>query len=301
MPIPESQLETWSHRGSIKQSSDTYATIKTALESKSAGYAVKAFEVFLQGSYGNDTNIYAESDVDIVIRLDDIYYYDTSALTPQDLQTFNAESVPGTYPYDDYKTHVVAALTKSFGNDVEPGTKAIKIKASGNRRNADVLPAAEFRRYYSSNGLKYTSGICFFTSSGKRIVNYPKLHSANCTTKHQNTGKWFKPMVRVLKNMRSKLVDDGVIGAGVAPSYFLEGLLYNVPDEKFGKSYQDTFVEAMNWIVGADQEKLVCAHRQHWLVRDSGPESWPIANYNSFVKAVIKSWNDWASSKARAI
>ena len=34
-------------------------------------YADKNLKVFLQGSYGNDMNIYAESDVDIVIRLDD--------------------------------------------------------------------------------------------------------------------------------------------------------------------------------------------------------------------------------------
>jgi hypothetical protein len=67
MAIPESQLETWSHQGSVKQSRDTYATIKRTLEASDTKYADKDFEVFLQGSYGNDTNIYAESDVDVVI------------------------------------------------------------------------------------------------------------------------------------------------------------------------------------------------------------------------------------------
>ncbi len=299
MAIPESQLETWSHQGSVKQSSNTYATVKSALEAKDTKYADKSFEVFLQGSYGNDTNIYAESDVDIVMRLDAIYYYDTSALEPQDLQIFNAEFVLGTYSYADYKNHVIAALTKSFGaSDVDADKKAIKIKANGSRRNADVLAATEFRRYYSSNGPKYTSGICFFTSSGKKIVNYPKLHSANCTTKHQATDSWFKPMARVLKNMRSKLVDDGVIGAGVAPSYFLEGLLYNVPKDKFGSSYGDTFVAAMNWILSAERDKFVCAHGQHWLVRDSAPECWPIANYDALIKAAVEMWNSWSASSS---
>ena len=32
-------------------------------------------------------------------------------------------------------------------------------------------------------------------------------------------------MVRILKNMRSRLVEDGSIEKGSAPSYFLEGLL----------------------------------------------------------------------------
>jgi hypothetical protein len=32
MTIPEAQLETWSHQGSVIQSSTAYATVKTALE-----------------------------------------------------------------------------------------------------------------------------------------------------------------------------------------------------------------------------------------------------------------------------
>ena len=295
MAIPESQLDTWSHQGSIVQSSGTYATVKKALEAADTKYAGKSYEVFLQGSYGNDTNIYAESDVDVVIRLDAIYYYDTTALTPQELATFNASLVPGTYPYADYKAHVVAALQKSFGAaDVKPDAKAVKVKANGNRRSADVVVATEFRRYYSGLfGPQYETGICFFTSSGDRISNYPKQHSANSTAKHQATNGWFKPTVRIMKNMRRKLVEDGVIADGSAPSYFLEGLLYNVPDDKFGKSYSDTFVAAINWILKADRSTFVCASKQHYLVRDSFSTCWPQANCDGFLDAAAKLWNDW--------
>ena len=83
MSIPESQLETWSHRGSITQSRDTYNTIKNVLEASNTPYAGKNLKVFLQGSYGNDTNIYTESDVDIVIRLDDCFQRDLSELTEE--------------------------------------------------------------------------------------------------------------------------------------------------------------------------------------------------------------------------
>src|SRR5216683_3190400 len=164
MAIPESQLDTWSHQGSITQSCATYATVKRSLEASDTKYADKSYEVFLQGSYGNDTNIYAESDVDVVIRLDSVYYYDTSALTPAELAAFNAAFSPGTYPYATYKADVVAALQKSFGAaDVSPEKKAVKIKASGNRRSADVLVACEYRRYLSGfSFLKYEPGVCFF-------------------------------------------------------------------------------------------------------------------------------------------
>ena len=147
MAIPEKQLDTWSHQGSVTQSSATYATVKNSLEATDTKYAGKAFEVFLQGSYGNDTNIYAESDVDVVIRLDSIYHYDVSALTAQELAAFNANLIPGSYPYADYKAHVIAALEQSFGSaDIQAGKKAVKIKAKGNRRNADVVIATEFQQ-----------------------------------------------------------------------------------------------------------------------------------------------------------
>jgi len=47
-----------------------------------------------------------------------------------------------TYTYDDFKSQVVQGLQESFGqNDVEPDEKAVKIKASGNRRSSDVIVA----------------------------------------------------------------------------------------------------------------------------------------------------------------
>lgn len=294
MAIPESQLDTWSHQGTIPQSSSTYATIKRSLEASDTKYAGKAYEVFLQGSYGNDTNIYAESDVDVVIRLDSMYYYDITSLTPEEQGRFNAELIPGTYPYDEYKADVIAALVKSFGaEDVKPPyNKAVKIKANGSRRSADVVVACEFRRYFRGVGLQYVRGICFFNSSGERIVNYPKKHSINCTAKHQATNGWFKPMVRILKNMRSKLVDDGAIDQSIAPSYFLEGLLYNVPNDKFGGSYEATMVASINWILEADRSKLLCANEEYYLVRDSAV-TWPGANCDRFLNAVTQLWKDW--------
>ena len=45
-----------------------------------AHYTDRNFQVFLQGSYGNDTNVLAESDVDVVIRYDGAFFHDVTAL-----------------------------------------------------------------------------------------------------------------------------------------------------------------------------------------------------------------------------
>lgn len=297
MAIPEAQLETWSHQGSVTQSKDTYATIRCALEFERAQYTSRDFEPFLQGSYGNDTNIYAESDVDIVSRLDASFYYSLDDLTRDEKAAFERTYSGGaTYTHAQFKAHVIAALEAAFPGAVTPGNKAIKIAASGNRRSADVVAAAQFRRYYSfpsASGASYAEGICFFLPDGTQVVNYPRQHSANCTAKHQATNGWFKPTVRILKNIRRAMVDDGLIAKTIAPSYFLEGLLYNVANDNFGGSYEDTIVASINWIRQTDRSKFVCANEQFILFGD-WPETWPVAHYNQFMNAFVGYWKNWS-------
>ena len=88
-------------------------------------------------------------------------------------------------------------------------------------------------------------------------------------------------------------MNDGIIDKTIAPSYFLEGLLYNVPDEKFGGSYQDTLVSCINWIREADRSKFVCANEQ-FILFGTWPETWPVAHYDQFMNAFVDYWKDWS-------
>ena len=295
MPISQSQLETWSHQGSIQQSSATYQTVRSALLDQAAAYKDKSFEVFLQGSYGNATNIYAESDVDTVIRLDSIYGYDVSALPSEQQAAFQQAFSSATYSFAEFRTGVVNRLTRAFeATNVTPGNKAIQIKANGSRRSADVVACYEFRRYtrfISPSDQEFVLGITFPTTSSGRIINYPRLHSDNCTAKHQATSSWFKPMVRILKNMRSKLVADAKITKDIAPSYYLEGMMWNVPNDKFGTSYQDTFINSINWLCQTDRSKLKCANEQHALLGTSNVQ-WPSDKCDMFLSAIIQLWKE---------
>jgi len=281
----------------VQQSSDTYNAIKKVLEAAGTAYSGKTYKVFLQGSYGNDTNIWAESDVDVVIRLDDCFQSDLSALTESQKSAYRDAFSDAPYTHVQFKQDVIKTLSDSYGDDVKPGDKAIAIKANGNRRKADVIVAIQFRRYYKFNGIydqSYDEGICFWNAAGERIANYPKQHCAHLTTKHQATNLWLKPMIRVLKNLRGKCVSQNLLGPGLAPSYYLEGLLYNVPPDKFGNNYQDSFVAAFNWIQKeAEKSQLVCANEQYYLLRDNVHTCWPKAHGEAFLTAAIQLWNNW--------
>jgi len=253
--------------------------------------------VFLQGSYGNDTNIYAESDVDIVIRLDDCFHSDLESLSDDEKSAYKQAFSDATYTHTDFKQDVLSVLEGQYGSAVKDGDKAIAIDASGSRRKSDVIVATQFRRYFkfrSGSDSEYVEGICFFNAAGERIANYPKQHSANLTTKHQASSKWLKPTARVFKNMRSRMVEDGLIKAGIAPSYYIEGLLYNVPSEKLTTSYQDCVVNALNWYrQEASKADLVCANEQYYLLRDGYHTCWRQETCDAFIEGAVELWNEW--------
>jgi hypothetical protein len=298
MTIPLTQLQTWSVQGSVTQSKNTYATIRAALEDQGAAYKDRNFKIFLQGSYGNDTNIYAESDVDVVIRYDGAFFHDVARRPADEQAAFNsAFPNSGTYTYAAFKEDVANALRSKFGNAVTISERAIKINGSGDRRSADVIAAFEYRRYYKFKSIydeNRATGICLFATDGTRIPNYPKQHSEHLTVKHQATGNNFKPLVRIFKNVRSRLIDDGSLDTGSAPSYFIEGPLYNVPKEAFVGDYQDIFLKILTWLYETeDRTALECANEQYFLLRDGSPNCWAPADGENFINASIELWNNW--------
>jgi hypothetical protein len=289
--ISEAQLETWAAQGKTGQFTDTYNSIRHNLRDGSAPYPVNKSDVFLQGSYGNDTNVWADSDVDIVLKHNGAFYYDVTGINEYEQHAFRAAfSTDAEYGYTEFKTDAERWINRLY-NGVQIGKKAVFVPGHNNRRNADVLIAQQFRRYYSyESGVgRYHEGLAFF-ANGRLIENFPKQHSENCTTKHLATNNNFKRMVRVFKNMRNTMIDTGLIAAGTAPSYFIEGMLYNVPHEKFVGSYAKMCVECFNWVVTADNSQLTCANGLHWLVRDDTPTSWSVANFRTFTAAAKKFW-----------
>lgn len=296
MAISESQLDIWAKQGSVTQSQGTYASVRGVLDRSDAPYASRDYMIFLQGSYANDTNIYADSDVDVVIRVDSVFYKDISGLTEAEKAVYEASFSAATYSYNAFKADVSKHLVTHYGSAVKPGKKAIFIQGNGSRRDVDVLPAAQYRKYHrfaSSSDQSFTDGIVFWSTDGTEIINYPKQHSANCTTKHQATSSWFKPTVRILKNMRNAMVAKGYIAEGLAPSYFLEGMLYNVPNSIFGKSYEDTVVNALNWLIKSDRPKLLCANEMYYLIHPPSPVTWRAEKLDSYLDAVVKFWKEW--------
>ena len=204
MAISEDQLKTWAKQGPTPQFTATYQTLESCLNDRNSPYYPKDFSIFLQGSYKNDTNVYGDSDVDVVIRLNQIFYSDLSNLPDEDKKLWNAARSDAEYTLEQFKKDVTGWLVKKFGNDVQPGKKAIYIKGTGNRRNADVLVCCKHHRYISFKSWDDQTTMRVFHSLIRAASRLTTFRSSTTTTARKSirTSKnWFKPTVRIYKNL----------------------------------------------------------------------------------------------------
>src|ERR1035437_7211077 len=305
MPTLEAQLETWSNPGAGVSAQATHTSIRAALCANTSPIREMLtrgdVEIYLQGSYKNHTNIRGDSDVDVVVELKSTFSHETSALTPVDLGRFRQIYPVPTYCWNDFRGNVLTALQYYYGRSVQitPVKKALRVPRMSGTVGAHVIVAVEHREYsYFAGGVTQPSriGVAFWSQpDNRRVVNFPKQHCENGEQKNsaQRAAGWYKPSVRIFKNARSYLVERGKLGEYVAPSYFVESLLFNVPDSCFGRSYSDTVIAAWNWLETAcNPAALTCPNGQTLLFGHS-PEQWSIESAQAFLLAFKDLWENW--------
>jgi hypothetical protein len=297
MSIPESQLETWCNQGATVTSAAAYTSIKAALADPKSKVRELNPEIYLQGSYGNSTNIFADSDVDVAVQYNSVYDWDVSSL-PLPQQMLFAAVPKVNHSWRDFHAQVVESLRSYYGvNAVDPGNKAIKVTLNSGR-TVDVLAAKQYRKFtffQSVQAESHVEGVEFQDNSGRAIINFPKEHIKNGEAKNAlpRTSYRYKQTVRMFKNARNCAIDRRLLSADVAPSYFVECMLYNVPDNFFSDAREVTFSGVIDYL----NTKLVvaeamCQNGQVKLFGNS-PEQWDVAKAGTLLNALISLWNNW--------
>lgn len=299
MPIPESQLATWSNYHGTQKAIATHKVIRSTIEQG----LDRIVDTYLQGSYRNHTNTWGKSDVDIVAELRSTFYYDIEQLSYREQQEFRASNGDSDYGWLEFRSDVIRVLTDRFGHQVDTTKKrCIEIDGSSDRMAADVVAAVEYRIYASFNsqtGGEYISGMRFLDLGTMQWVeNFPKLHYENGATKNalHNTRQNYKPTIRMFKNARDKLINDGYLSTDLAPSYFVECLLYNVPDSCFLGTYREMYVQVLEWLekqVEDDTLEDFCC--QHGLGKLFGFSFVQWSDYKaiSFIQQLRNLWDNW--------
>jgi hypothetical protein len=119
------------------------------------------------------------------------------------------------------------ALRLKFPGQVDSsGSTAFRVHSSSARVDADVVPCFDYR-YYLKTGY-YREGAKVFKKDNSGLVNYSAQQLANGREKNTRTGSRYKKTVRILKRTENAMLENGVHRE--VPSYFVECLAYNCPD-----------------------------------------------------------------------
>jgi hypothetical protein len=298
MPIPEQQLDIWSNQGAIVSAQATHNSVRAALAANTSAIRQMDYDVFLQGSYRNDTNVRADSDVDIVVRYNSIFGYNIGTVPPQQAQLINAQYSNAIYRWAHFRTQVLAALRSYYGNNlVEETNRCLRLAAAPGRVAGDIVPAIPFKNYnyfYGPNAESHVEGIQFEDQNGRVIANYPDQHYDNGVAKNSvnRTGGRFKRTVRMFKNARARSVDRGFLADGVASSYFVDCLIWNAPDNLFSPSLQNSYCNIVNHLNGAVLTEFPC---RNGIIRLFGtsPEQWTEVKARQLIAALVRLWNEW--------
>lgn len=294
MPISQSQLETWSNQGAVQTAKNTHEAIRRAIDGGTVDASGHSYDVYLQGSYRNTTNIYGNSDVDVVVEMTDVYTSNTERLNERERELHRQNHSPAEYGWSNLRLDVLADLRRYFS--VTEGNKSLKVASGSNRLPADVVVCVQHRSYNSyesSWNNVHHKGIAFWTQTDhERIVNYPKMHYDKGVAKNgqSRTSGNYKAVVRIFKNVRTALIGT-TITADLAPSYFVECWLSNVPDWLFVGTYSTAVPAIMDYLAQADYEGWKCGNGLQFLFghRDF---QWSEASARSVSRKLIELWNN---------
>ena len=299
MYIPEDQLTRWSNQGGTTNSIAAHTSIRNALEANDSGLNRPDFEIFLQGSYKNSTNIRADSDVDLVVEYNKVYHRDLARLSPGEVQRYNGCHNTVDYGAVNWRNDVERALRKKFPGQVQlGGGKAFKVITGPGNMTADVVPALLYKQYTyfnTSQDEEFDPGIQFADSSGNITLNYPKLHIANGEDKNsQNrTGGRYKPTVRMFKNARNYASGRGLLPDGIAPSYFVECLLFNVLDVHYrGPGLRETYFNVVKYLMENPIAAFMCQNGQLALFGTASTQ-WNTTDASTFIRGLANLWDRW--------
>jgi hypothetical protein len=188
------------------------------------GFNGCSLSVYAKGSYANNTNVRADSDVDIAVQCREVVYWEEAVDGAHPPGT----SYKGIWTPTKLRAELLAALKAKFPNQVDDsGSVAFTIRSSGARIDADVVPCFDYKYYFATGS--YREGSRVFRKDGSPFENYPAQQLEHGGAKNQRTNTLYKKAVRVVKRVENAMLTAK--SHGDVPSYFMECLVYNCPDD----------------------------------------------------------------------
>jgi hypothetical protein len=227
----EEKLRGWTGPSSVSEQDKQERTERMVREAIQACPAFQgcSYRVYAKGSYPNNTNVRADSDVDIAVECTEVIYWQQES----DGAAPPSTSYSGPWTPSKLRTEVEGALRTKFPGQIDAtGLIAIEVHSSTARVDADVVPSFSYLYYFTGGSTR--AGTRVFKKNGQCFENYAQAQLDKGQAKNKATRLRFKEGVRILKRVENAMLSDKVHRE--VPSFFVECLVYNCPNRLFAAS-----------------------------------------------------------------
>lgn len=197
-----------------QNASTAYNNVKQILENDEGMKELGPY-IFLQGSYRRDTAIYTINDVDIVVLCQNLCYPPSGgpgrSYSRNDIFSIIAKAIRSSNLYKDKVTYT-------------PASKCIKVMTTV---RLDVLPVVRCKGH---TDVQYEPIVMYHPDYDGWIKTYARYHRNHCSEKNAITDGNFIPLTKIFKHLRDNTQG---LSSEVAPSFYIECLLYDIDNEKY--------------------------------------------------------------------
>ncbi|MDR0975452.1 MAG: hypothetical protein LBM01_00640 [Christensenellaceae bacterium] len=249
-------------------------------------------DIYLHGSYANKTNIFFQSKIEVIVEVKETSEFNPRTTTREGYDVFANYFIdlPVKFGVDQFRELLFTAIQNETDNKAHQEATRITIEPHGKLKHiVEVMPAFSFS-FEDDNRQKNEGVLVADYEVGANFATFPKLHQNNGDQKDKRTNGNFKKMVRAFKTLYAMDKREFEVSPNdIARGYFIECLLFNVPDVMFLShgDLRQTFLKVLNYLNNADLTNFVCQNLV-WSLWGETNEFWTIEHARKYIRSVIE-------------
>ena len=264
----------------------------------------KDVEIYLQGCYVSNTNTRFQSKLEVIVELSKTREYDYVTMVPEEVKMRDSFFIDFDHYFDvkRFKDVLADELEKLLKVKVRKNTTTILVPAFGDLQHSiDIFPCFKYK-FFRADGSSVRAKLVYDEKLEEHFLMFTNLHQDNGNLKDSMTHGNFKRMVRLLKTITAISAREDNIIHNVR-GYYIECLLYNVPNEMYFTSdgkLSSIFLKVINWLNFANLDDFICQN-QIWALWGNADGFWYQTAARQFINDVIEFYEAFPEKRTEII
>ena len=309
------ELEVANIKGDFEIVAECIKKAVAAIAKVNSNVNPKNVDIYIHGSYANKTNIFFPSNLEVCVELKKTKAYVPSKIAvidpepkklPEDFvpqyRMYNNYFVKQAldFPPEVFRKLLFQALSEITGQKCTQNEKCIVVPAFGKLRHVvEITPCFSFDYHEggtaeADNGAVFKGVLLYDAGVHADIVTFPKLHAQNGHAKDLSSKGNFKKTVRLFKTLNAIYAREHETEP--TRGYFVECLLFNVPDRLFVGTDNDVFLKVINYLSNCDMDNFACQNLV-WHLFGTAGEFWMPSKARRFIQQMSEQYKTFPEKR----